>query len=155
MTGTEHFGAIIRKLPTLLERLRSSPVITRQDLAKVPERGIYVFYEDGRPVYVGRSRRMRARLREHGQQSSDRYSATFALLLAQEEAEERGIDCKSMRKAQLVQDNRFQPLFLAAKERVARMAVRCVEIEDPVEQTLFEVYAALALDTQYNVFDTH
>lgn len=155
MAGVERFHGAAQKLPGLLGRLHESPVIERQDLTSVPQRGVYIFYENGRPVYVGRSRRMRARLHEHGRPSSDRYSATFALLLAQEEAQKRGMDCKLMRKAQLVQDERFRPLFLAAKERVARMTVRVVEIEDPVEQTLFEVYAALALETPYNVFETH
>jgi hypothetical protein len=46
-------------------------------------------------------------------------------------------------------------LFLHAKERVSRMTVRVIEITDPIEQTLFEVYAALALGTVYNVFENH
>jgi hypothetical protein len=155
VTGEERFDAVVRQLPGLLERLQACPAIKRQDLTGVPQRGVYVFYEGGKPIYVGRSRRMRARLREHGQPSSDRNSATFALMIAQEEAAGRGTDCKSVKKADLVQDARFKPLFAAAKERVARMKVQVVEIEDPVEQTLFEVYAALALGTPYNDFKTH
>jgi hypothetical protein len=49
----------------------------------------------------------------------------------------------------------FRELFWQAKARVSRMTVRVVEIADPIEQTVFEVYAALALGTRYNDFETH
>jgi hypothetical protein len=49
----------------------------------------------------------------------------------------------------------FSELFRDAKERVGRMTVRVIEITDPIEQTLFEVYAALALATPYNDFENH
>jgi hypothetical protein len=49
----------------------------------------------------------------------------------------------------------FRELFQAAKQRVREMSVRLVEISDPIEQTLFEVYVALALNTHYNDFGTH
>jgi len=36
------------------------------------------------------------------------------------------------------------------------MKIRAVQIDDPIIQTLFEVYVALAFDTtEYNDFDTH
>ena len=35
------------------------------------------------------------------------------------------------------------------------MCVKAVGIEDPIEQTLFEVYAHLALGTKYNSFENH
>ena len=47
-------------------------------------------------------------------------------------------------------------LFTEAKERVSKMSVRVIPIDDPITQTLFEVYASMALDTmEYNYFDTH
>ena len=155
MVNTEQFDEFISSLPGLLHRLESGPVMTVSALGTVPSRGIYVFYEAESPLYVGRSRRLKARLREHGQQSSDRYSATFAFRLAQEKGELEGIDCKSVKKAELAQNTRFVPLFVEAKARVAAMTIQVVEVEDPVEQTIFEVYAALALHTQYNDFETH
>ena len=38
--------------------------------------------------------------------------------------------------------------------RVSKMQIRVIEIEDPVEQTLFEVYASLELETK-NEWGTH
>jgi len=35
------------------------------------------------------------------------------------------------------------------------MSVRAVEIKDPIVQTLFEVYAHMALRTEFNDFDNH
>jgi hypothetical protein len=52
-------------------------------------------------------------------------------------------------------DPEFAPLFTAAKARVAAMPVRLIEIAGPIERTLFEVYAALALATPHNSFETH
>jgi hypothetical protein len=52
-------------------------------------------------------------------------------------------------------DPEFAPLFTAAKARVAAIRVRLIEIAGPIERTLFEVYAALALATPHNSFETH
>ncbi len=44
----------------------------------------------------------------------------------------------------------------AAEVAAAAMGVQFIELADPVERTLFEVYAALALDTsEFNSFETH
>jgi len=97
---------------------------------------------------------MKERILEHGQPSSDRYSATFAFRLAKEAAKQKGIDL-SKTGAQLEEDRAFADLFSQARERVSGMFVRAVEIEHPIVQTLFEVYAHVALRTKYNDFDTH
>jgi len=114
-----------------------------------------VFYENENPVYVGRTDHMKTRLQQHGRPSSKHNSATFAFNIATKEAIENGIAVKKSRKL-LEQDRDFVPLFSIAKERVSRMGVRVVGIDDPIVQTLFEVYAVIALKTQeYNYFETH
>ena len=45
--------------------------------------------------------------------------------------------------------------FEAAKNRIARTKIRFIEIEDQIEQALFEIYAHLTLNTKYNDFSTH
>ena len=51
---------------------------------------------------------------------------------------------------------KYKREFKEMKERVRNMEVRAVEIKDSVIQTVFEVYATLALKTaRYNKFDTH
>jgi hypothetical protein len=53
-------------------------------------------------------------------------------------------------------DQKLVAHFDAAKARVADMDVRYILLDGPIERTIFEVYAALALDTLvFNSFETH
>ena len=60
-----------------------------------------------------------------------------------------------MQRNVLQNEPAFKDIFQEAKERVGRMNVRVVEISDPIEQTVFELYAALKLGTPYNDFENH
>ncbi len=150
---------IVGKMPELLCKLKSDTPRNRNS-RDFPQRGIYAFYENGRPIYVGRTNRMKQRILDHGRPSSTHNSASFAFLMAVEKASMQGIDCANHSRNELEQDPKFAPLFSAAKERVRRMGIRVVAIDDAVEQTLFEVYAALQLGTMrqqggYNDFENH
>ena len=48
----------------------------------------------------------------------------------------------------------FKKIYDENKERVSRMKIRTIEISDPIEQTLFEVYTHLELKTK-NKFENH
>ena len=41
------------QLPILMEQLKNSNLIPTNKLQTVPAKGIYVFYENEKPVYVG------------------------------------------------------------------------------------------------------
>ena len=149
------FEELVGQMPVLLERLRSSPLKLSRSLGELPKSGIYVFFERGRAIYVGRSRRMKDRIKEHGRPSSTHGSAPFAFNMAKKAAERKGIDTDKPRDA-LAENDAFAKLFSDAKERVSKMSVRVIEVNDSIEQTLFEVYAAIDLETtEYNDFDTH
>ena len=149
------FNNLVQQLPELLRRLSDSPLKSQSNLSNIPSKGIYVFYENGKPIYVGRTDHMKTRLQEHSRPSSKHNSATFAFNIAMKEAIKKGIDTKRYRNV-LEQDQDFAPLFSKAKERVSKMGIRVVGIDDPIVQTLFEVYAVIALKTQeYNYFETH
>jgi len=148
------FKELVDQLPSLLEQLLNSPLKPWGNLGSLPQKGIYVFFERGHPVYVGRTNRMGERIKEHGRRSSIN-SATFAFKLAKEAAKRKEIDL-SKQRVELAEDPNFAKLFSEAKERVSRMSVRVIEIDAPIIQTLFEVYASIALKTtKYNDFDTH
>ncbi|MCH8817762.1 MAG: GIY-YIG nuclease family protein [Chloroflexi bacterium] len=155
METITRFDEVIEKLPVFLNSLRSSPALNRNNLGQVPKRGIYAFYEEEVPIYVGRSDRLRKRLFEHSQPGSTHNSATFAFNLAVEEADKRGIQLPSLPRETLQHDPAFRELYSRAKERVSRMDIRVVEVTDPIDQTVFEVYAALELETPYNTFENH
>jgi len=150
----DQFKGIIGLIPPLFERLIRSSIRPWSDLGRVPQKGIYVFLENGHPIYVGRTNRMKDRIKEHGRPSSTHNSAPFAFNLAKKVAVEKGIDLNKSR-VELERDPTFAKLFSEAKERVSKMAVRVIEIEDPVVQTIFEVYASMELKTEFNDFDTH
>ena len=142
-----------------MEKLRESGAISIYSMADrralrgklAATKGIYVLYERGRPMYVGRSDNLADRLLEHSQPSGGSETATFAFNIAKQEFP----GSSSMVRKDLVNHKVFQLLFDAAKERVRRMKVRVGSIVDPVEQTIFEVYAHLELQTPFNSFENH
>jgi len=149
------FKELVDRLPTFLDRLLNSPLKPWGNLGSLPQKGIYVFFEYGHPVYVGRTNRMGDRIKEHGRPSSTHNSATFAFNLAKKAAKRKEID-PSKQRVELEKDPTFAKLFSEAKERVSRMSIRVIDIDNPIIQTLFEVYASIALKTtEYNDFDTH
>lgn len=151
----QRFTDRLSKLTKWFVRLQSIEQIAWAKLPDtLPEKGIYVFYENDQAQYVGRTDRMRQRLQEHVRPSSNHLTATFAFIIAKREATSAGIDTTINRNA-LCENPQFKDLFAQSKERVRNMSIRYVEIEHPVDQYLFEVYAADVLDTPYNEFENH
>ena len=150
-----NFSVLVEKLPTLMFQLSSSQLRPWSNLGDLPPKGIYVFYEDNVPIYVGRTNRIRKRIKEHGQLSSGHNKAPFAFNIAKKEAKALGIELTATRDI-LNQNTEFVELFLNAKKRVSNMSLRVVEIHDPIVQTIFEVYASMELETDdYNSFENH
>lgn len=58
------FDEIIGQFPHLMDMLNDSDFVDRNQLKN--EKGIYVFYENDAPQYVGRTRNLKRRLNEHG-----------------------------------------------------------------------------------------
>lgn len=148
------FQKIIDTLPARMVTLNNSPLYARSDSRQFPHKGIYVFFEEGQPLYVGRSDSMKNRIQQHSRPSSGHNSASFAFILAKEIVKKSGTDVTQSREG-LEQDPVFGRIYLTMKERVWKMQIRVVSIEDPIEQTFFEVYAALELKTPYNEWGTH
>jgi len=151
----DNFRALVDKLPILMFQLSNAQLRPWNNLGELPLKGIYVFYEDNVPIYVGRTNRIRKRIKEHGQMCSGHNKAPFAFNLAKKEAIVLGIEL-TVTRDMLNQDTAFVVLFLNAKKRVSNMSLRVVEIHDPIVQTLFEVYASMELKTnEYNSFENH
>ena len=150
----DKFDEMIDQLPLLLNQLVNSPSKNRDTLGVLPQKGIYVFYENECPIYVGRSNRIKERLLEHSRPSSTHTSATFAFNLAKEDAIKKEIYFQNMTRVYLENDPVFSSLYVEAKERVSKMSIKVIKIDDPIIQTIFEVYVSVKLDT-LNDFDTH
>ena len=52
------FQAIIDQMEPLLTWLRRFEPLTWDNLRSLPQQGVYVFYDNDRPIYTGRSRRI-------------------------------------------------------------------------------------------------
>ena len=154
--GVEVFESVATGMGPLLDRLLAAPAARVAEQAAIPKApGVYLFTKDEAAVYVGQTRNLRNRLRDHTNPLSRENQASFAFLVAKVEAEKAEIDIKRSRKI-LEADERFAEHFRAAKGQVAEMEVRFIQLAGPIERTLFEIYAALALDTLvFNSFETH
>ena len=148
------FKKLIEQMPQLLSNLKKKKPLEMNNLDGIPTHGVYVFYEKNKPIYVGRSNRLKSRIREHYRESSTHDSATFAFNLAKEEM---GINQRTpITRKELEKAPGFDRAFYEARLRVKEMEVRVVQIDDQATQALFEIYAVLALKTRrYNNFRTH
>lgn len=110
--------------------------------------GCYVLLER-EPAYVGISRGVFKRLREHVT-GTTHFTATLAYRMAAEEHPFEGSRSEAMA------DAAFRAVFEAKRAYVRTMRVAAVQIDNPVELYLFEVFAALELKTKtWNTFRTH
>jgi hypothetical protein len=139
------FAAVVESLQPALDRLKSMQPLVSPLPIRV--RGVYLFSEGGRHLYVGRSNNIGQRLRQHRQPSSQHNQAVFAFKLAREKT---GKVVASYRvgpngRAGLIGDPEFSEAFNRAKARVRAMEVRYVEEDDQTRQALLELYCAIAL----------
>ncbi len=109
----------------------------------------------GKPLYVGQSRNLRARLAQYCREGADHNSASLAYNIAKRTAAKEGIGIAGFR-ADLVGREDFAEQVLAAKRLVAMLPVQFVIEPHADLRTVFEAYATYALGTQeYNIFETH
>lgn len=148
---------IVRQMSVLFDKLQQTPLVDRASIQQSFhfKSGIYVLYEKGGPLYVGRTKRYIAkRVLIHGRACSKHNAASFAFLLAKEQARREGMNIDRTRDL-LQQDKRFKTIFAEQKERIRKMQMRAIQISDPEVQAIFEIYASKRLGTKYNDFNTH
>jgi hypothetical protein len=110
--------------------------------------GCYVLVDGRTPKYVGISRKVLSRLRQHFR-GKTHFDASLAYALAQKQCPTPGYRGAAMAIP------RFQKAFKVAQAELVAMKVAFIEIENPLELYIFEAYAAMALRTKWNTFRTH
>lgn len=129
----EKFRQHVEALHPALERLEQATPFKYADLAsqRLPQRGIYLFSEGCKYLYVGRSDDISRRIQLHCRQGSTHNQATFAFRLAKELC---GIGKASYKpegsRADLVSRGPLKSAFLAQKKRLQLMDIRIVEESD-------------------------
>lgn len=155
----EEFRALIEPLEERRKALLAMEPVTVPNLPRgnptKETRGVYLFSENGKHLYAGRTNRMRGRLQEHCRPSSMHNTAPFAFRLAHQLTLPDHPEFAKMKRSKLQIHPEFKPEFVKQKERVRKMNVRWVREDNPRRQALLEVYVAVSLDTPYNDFDNH
>lgn len=151
---SRHLESLVPRFEHLLHMEPVKPTSLPRTMCRA---GIYLFSENGRNLYVGRSNNIRDRIGRHCRPSATHRMAAFAFRLAREET---GSIAAAYRpgpnsRAGLLENPIFLDAFNRAKARIRIMDVRYVEEHDPVCQTLLELYVAVVLSTPYNDFDNH
>jgi GIY-YIG catalytic domain len=111
--------------------------------------GCYVLVEKDEPIYVGISRSVLSRLRQHFT-GKTHFDASLVYAIAQRRLPTIGKRAEAMASAL------FQKEFAAAQAYLRTLQVAFVEIQNPLELYVFEAYAAMELRTHvWNTFRTH
>lgn len=115
--------------------------------------GCYVLLEAAAPVYVGISRNVVGRLRQHVF-GKTHFDASLAFRIAMARHPDRAIE--NLTRSEAMQDPLFGTSFTEAQSYLRSLHVATIEIKNPLELYVFEAYCALELDTnQWNSFKTH
>lgn len=151
------FSEVTKNLDSLYNQLLTMPPVTAGSLPKtMPKRGIYLFSESDHHLYVGRSNNIRGRIGRHCRSGATHRMAAFAFRLARESTGFLKATYKKEGSRKALMDNpEFSNAFSKAKERIRMMDLRFIEVDDPIQQAIFEIYVSVASQTPYNDFDTH
>lgn len=111
--------------------------------------GCYVLIDGTDPIYVGISRTVLQRLRQHVR-GTTHFDASLAYRIA------AANQPHGMTRHAAMSDGEFRQHFAAAQMYIRGLNVAFIEIQNPVELYLFEVFCAMELDTSvWNTFETH
>lgn len=115
--------------------------------------GCYVLLDNNQPIYVGISRNIVGRLKQHVC-GKTHFDASLAFRIAIKKHADQTIAKLSRANAML--DPLFGISFAEAQAYLRTLDVAYIEIKNPLELYIFEPYCAIELDThQWNSFETH
>jgi hypothetical protein len=115
--------------------------------------GIYALFENGNPVYVGRTRNLAQRFRAHVAASHN--SASFALKRTRSIHGLQATYQKIGSRAEIVSSPVTRATFLSEIEKIRAMNFRFKEVPDPIDQYLLELAITLRYELPIDGFDSH
>lgn len=151
------FAEVVASLHPSFERLMAMKPLSGTPPSRVstPKSGIYLFSEQGKHLYVGRSNRIACRYTLHCGPSAKQNQASFAWKLMAEFVGHKATYRRGEGRADMILRPDYAEAFSAAKARIRNMEYRFVEESDQMRQALLEAYVCIALETPYNDFGTH
>ncbi len=150
----QRFDDAVARMPKLFDELMSCDLLemTAQKSWKILP-AVYVFYDSNKtPCHTGRTRNLQGRVRAHTANSHN--SASFAFKCARQALNLKATYRPEGSRAELMKDPTFKAEFDRQRKEIEKMRLRFVRVECPIEQHLFEVYAALRLGTSLTEFTT-
>ncbi|MGR9210320.1 GIY-YIG nuclease family protein [Rhizobium leguminosarum] len=142
--------------PKYIALMNMAPILGGNLPDHIKGSGVYIFTEDGVNQYVGRTRNVQQRYKQHIGQKTTQNNAPFAFKLARVAAGIPRPTYKSdeFTRARLMLNEKFVAEFRAATERIKAMEFRFVNEEDPTRQCLLEVYVSVVAGSTCNDFAT-
>lgn len=111
--------------------------------------GCYVLIKDRKPAYVGISKKVVDRLRQHVLGTTDN-AASLAYRIA------KGRSPHALTRKGAMAEVAFQRTFNDARSEIRGLDVAFVAVDNPLVLYVFEAFAAMELDTcEWNTFETH
>lgn len=148
------FRAHVDNAPSKFRALMSAPTHPYGDRSRFKQAaGIYVLIEQERPVYVGRTRNLAGRLQAHVTRSHN--SASYAVKRVREA---HGLEASyrpEMSRQHITTEEPWRGYFLEEIEKIRGMQFQFLEVTDPIDQYLLELYATMELGLELSGFDTH
>jgi hypothetical protein len=113
--------------------------------------GCYVLQDGTSPVYVGISRGVLGRIRQHMTSEKESFSANLPVAMARKR---HGLAART--RSEAITADGFDMHYLETQKYLRNLSIGAVEIKNPLELYVFEAYAAMALGTaEWNTFRTH
>jgi predicted GIY-YIG superfamily endonuclease len=131
-----------------IEGVGIAGIICRLEL-KSDFSGCYVLLDRKKPLYVGISKTVLKRLRQHVR-GTTHFDASLAYRIASAKNPHNQTRSNAMKSSE------FKTEFDSAKEYIRGLNVAYVKIDNPLVLYIFEPYCAMNLDTsEWNTFETH
>lgn len=140
--------------PRFLELVQSHPK-SLEEISMLPKQsGVYLVSDGDEHLYVGQSKNIRGRIRNHCSDSKAAHRSSFAFRMADKEFVQKS---KENANNKLTREQRkanpdFHKLILQARARLRKMNFRYLVVENTLDRTLLEIYSAQALGTEHNSF---
>ena len=144
----------VDEMPALFERLLNAkrfPMKPRSDWKQL--RAIYIIWIDGKAAHVGRTRNLQGRVRGHV--SNSHYSASFAFKQARRTLSIAASYTPENSRSALFAREDFYAEFAKHRAVLQASEVTFLEVTNPIDQYLLELYAAMELGLELDEFDTH
>ena len=146
------FESLLERVKQDFVRFRETPPVPVKQSRIPKSAGVYVFYEGGKPLRVGTTKNLQARIRQHYR--NNHRSAAFAKQLARNAMKIPGTPRSPGWNAEKELFPGLCGAFQAARGRIREMCVAWFEMDEREadRRYLLEFYAAKELQTPYNDF---